>query len=99
FALVLAGRIALIAERERWHEGRYLSIDLQLICERNDDKKGGETDTALACLSAESLAPDPEGNIWWHGVLEESINHTVGVSQDLREGVRLSIEIIANDVA
>lgn len=98
FALVLAGRIALIAERERWPEGRYLAIDLQLVCERYDDRKGGEVDTALACLSAESLAPDAEGNIWWHAVLDESIKHTVGVSQDLREGVRLSIEIIANDV-
>jgi len=98
FALVLAGRIALVAERGRWPEGRYLAIDLQLVCERSDDKKGGETDTALACVSAESLAPDAEGNIWWHRVLEESIKHTVGVSQDLREGVRLSIEIIANDV-
>lgn len=98
FALVLAGRIALVAERGRWPEGRYLAIDLQLVSERNDDKRGGETDTALACLSAESLAPDAEGSIWWHKVLEESINHTVGVSQDLRDGVRLSIEIIANDV-
>lgn len=98
FALVLAGRVALVAERGRWPEGRYLAIDLQLVTERNDDKKGGETDTVLACISAESLAPDPEGNIWWHDVLEESINHTVGVSQDLRDGVRLSIEIIANDV-
>ncbi|MFT4187826.1 MAG: class I SAM-dependent DNA methyltransferase [Aeromicrobium sp.] len=98
FALVLAGRIALVAERERWPEGRYLAIDLQLVCERSDDKKGGETDTVLSCLSAESLAPDAEGNIWWRDVLDESVNHTVGVSQDLREGVRLSIEIIANDV-
>lgn len=98
FALVLAGRIALVAERGRWPEGRYLAIDLQLVSERNDDKRGGETDTALACISAESLAPDAEGSIWWHSVLEESINHTVGVSQDLRDGVRLSIEIIANDV-
>lgn len=30
--------------------------------------------------------------------LDESIKHTVGVSQDLREGVRESIEIIANEV-
>ena len=49
-------------------------------------------------MGAESLAPDAEGGIWWHQVLEESIKHTVGVSQDLREGVRLSIEIIANEV-
>ena len=31
-------------------------------------------------------------------MIEESIKHTVGVSEDLREGVRLSIEIIANEV-
>jgi hypothetical protein len=98
FVLVLAGRLALVAERERWPEGRYLAIDLQLICERSDDRRGGEVDRALTCLSAESLAPDAEGGIWWRSTLEESVKHTVGVSKDLREGVRLSIEIIANEV-
>ncbi len=98
FALVLAGRTALVAERERWAEGRYLALDLQLVCERNDSTRAGEVDRALACLSAESLAPDAEGNTWWLRVLEESVKHTVGVSQDLREGVRLSIELIANEV-
>jgi hypothetical protein len=39
--------------------------------ERNDAKRGGEIDRALACVSAESLAPDAEGNIWWHGVLDD----------------------------
>jgi hypothetical protein len=98
FALVLAGRWLLVAERARWAEGRYLAVDLQLVCERNETKSGGEIDRALTCVSAESLAPDAEGSIWWRGVLEDSIKHTVGVSQDLREGVRLSIEIIANEV-
>lgn len=42
--------------------------------------------------------PTPDGSIWWEGVLEASIKHTVGVSQDLREGIRRSIEVIANDV-
>jgi hypothetical protein len=98
FALVLAGKWLLVAERERWAEGRYLAVDLQLVVARNDVKRGGEIDRALTCVSAESLAPDAEGDIWWSQVLEESIKHTVGVSQDLREGVRLSIEIIANDV-
>ncbi|WP_329007668.1 class I SAM-dependent DNA methyltransferase [Micromonospora rifamycinica] len=97
-ALVLAGRWALLAERERWAEGRYLAVDIQLVCERNDTKKGGEVDRALACLCAESIAPDADGKLWWHGVLEASVKHTVGVSQDLREGVRLSIEIVANEV-
>ena len=98
FALVLAGRWLLVTERARWAEGRYLAVDLQLVCDRNDAKSGGEIDRALTCVSAESLAPDAEGGIWWHGVLEDSVKHTVGVSQDLREGVRLSIEIIANEV-
>ena len=98
FALVLAGRWLLVAERARWAEGRYLAVDLQLVCDRNDAKSGGEIDRALACVCAESLAPDAEGGIWWHGVLEDSVKHTVGVSQDLREGMRLSIEIIANEV-
>jgi hypothetical protein len=98
FALVLAGRWLLVAERARWAEGRYLAVDLQLVCERNDAKSGGEIDRALTCVGAESLAPDAEGGIWWRGVLGDSIKHTVGVSQDLREGVRLSIEIIANEV-
>ena len=68
------------------------------MCERNDTKRGGEIDRALTCLDAESLAPDADGAVWWSGVLEESIKHTVGVSRDLREGVRLSIEVIANEV-
>ncbi|OBB77109.1 DNA methyltransferase [Mycobacterium sp. 852014-52144_SCH5372336] len=98
FALVLAGDLGLITERERWPEGRYLAVNLQVVGERNDDKRGGEIDRALTCLAADSLAPDAEGSIWWSTVVEESIKHTVGVSEDLREGVRLSIEIIANEV-
>lgn len=98
YALVLAGRLLLVAEKTRWAEGRYLAVDLQLVCERNEQGKGRELDRALVCVCAESLAPDADGDIWWTGVLEESIKHTVGVSQDLREGVRLSIEILANEV-
>jgi hypothetical protein len=96
--LVLAGRWMLLAERERWAEGRYLAVDMQLVCERNDGKKGGEIDRALTCLSAQSIAPAADGKLWWHDVLEASIKHTVGVSKDLRNGVRMSIEIIANEV-
>lgn len=98
YALVLAGRWALVAERERWPEGRYLAIDLQLVAERNDDKRGGEIDRALTCLDADSLAPQADGTTWWRETLEASVKHTVGVSKDLQEGVRTSIEILANEV-
>ena len=98
FALVLAGQWALIAERERWPEGRWLAVNVQLVVERNESKRGGEVERALTCLDARSLAPGPEGETWWTATLEDSAAHTVGVSKDLREGVRASIEIIANEV-
>lgn len=98
FIVVQAGQWMLLAEAQRWAEGRYLAVDLLVITERRDDKRGGELDRAAAILGRQALLPDADGNIWWTGVLEDSVKHTVGVSKDLREGIRLSIEIIANDV-
>ncbi|WP_167150284.1 class I SAM-dependent DNA methyltransferase [Actinomyces sp. ZJ308] len=98
FALVLAGQWALVAERERWPEGRWLAVSVQLVVERDDSRRGGEVERALTCLDARSLVPTAEGETWWAATLEDSAAHTVGVSKDLREGVRSSIEIIANEV-
>ena len=98
FALVLAGQWALVAERERWPEGRWLAVNVQLVVERHETTRGGEVERALTCLEARSLLPTAEGETWWAATLEDSAAHTVGVSKDLREGVRSSIEIIANEV-
>jgi hypothetical protein len=98
FVVVQAGQWLLLAEAERWAEGRYLAVDLLVVAERRDDKRGGEIDRVVGMLSRQALLPDADGNIWWTGILEDSVKHTVGVSKDLREGIRLSIEIIANDV-
>ncbi|MDF2467664.1 MAG: putative type restriction enzyme methylase subunit [Rhodococcus erythropolis] len=98
FVVVQAGQWVLLAEAQRWAEGRYLAVDLLVVTERREEKRGGEIDRAVAILGRQALVPDADGNIWWAGVLEDSVKHTVGVSKDLREGIRLSIEIIANDV-
>lgn len=98
FVVVQAGQWVLLAEAQRWAEGRYLAVDLLVVTERREEKRGGEIDRAAAILGRQALIPDADGNIWWAGVLEDSVKHTVGVSKDLREGIRLSIEIIANDV-
>ena len=98
FALVLAGQWALVAERERWPEGRWLAVNVQLVVERYETARGGEVERALTCLDARSLLPTAEGETWWAATLEDSAAHTVGVSKDLREGVRSSIEILANEV-
>lgn len=98
FVVIMAGRWIVLTERERWAEGRFLAADAQLVAERGDAKKYAETDRFLAIFGRDSLMPSPDGAVWWDGVLEASVKHTVGVSQDLREGIRRSIEIIANDV-
>lgn len=98
FVVIMAGRWLVLTEQERWAEGRYLAADALLVADRNDTKKNAETDRFLAMFGRDSLMPTPDGTIWWDGVLEASVKHTVGVSQDLREGIRRSIEIIANDV-
>jgi len=98
FIVLMAGRWLVLTERERWPEGRYLAADALLAVERNDTKRGGELDRFLAVFGQDSLHPDASEQIWWNGVIESSVKHTVGVSKDLREGIRLSIEIIANDV-
>lgn len=98
FIVLMAGRWLILTERERWPEGRYLAADALLAVERNDTKRGGELDRFLAVFGRDSLHPDASEQIWWNGVIDSSVKHTVGVSKDLREGIRLSIEIIANDV-
>ncbi|MHA7142862.1 class I SAM-dependent DNA methyltransferase [Arthrobacter sp. Sr33] len=98
YIVVSAGSSLFLTERERWPEGRYLAADVQLIADRNDAKKAGETDRLLAIFGRQSIMPGPDGTIWWDARLEESRQHAVGVSQDLRDGIRESIEIIANDV-
>jgi len=98
FMLVLAGRFAILTSSRLWPQGRYLVADLQTIAERNDLKRGGEVERMLAALSADSLAPDASSQIWWTQTVKESVDNAVGVSEDLRDGVRESIEILANEV-
>lgn len=43
YAIVFAGGWLLVTDRERWPEGRYLAVDLQLVIERNDTKQAGSS--------------------------------------------------------
>lgn len=97
-ALVLAGSTMLLTAAEKWQEGRYLAIDLGLLFERNDTKRGGAVDRFLAATTARALAPSTDGTTWFNEVFEDSVKHTEKVSEDLREAVQTSIELIANDV-
>ena len=98
FIVVIAGTWVLLAERETWPLGRYLAINLQLAVERNDTKKAGELERVAVILARENLERAADGTTWWTQTREESQQHAVKVSGDLRDAVRESIEIIGNDV-
>ncbi len=98
FVLVLAGGWALLAERERWPEGRWLAVDLATVAGRRDTKAAGELETVAALLGADALLPAADGGCLMSTWLDESVKHAVGVSQDLRDGVRRSIELVATEI-
>ena len=102
FVLVLGGRIVMLAERAKWAEGRYLAVDLDAALERNDTKAKGELETIAALFSADALLPggaDGDGaQSALDDLVEKSHKHAVGVSKELRSGIRESIEILANEV-
>ena len=56
FVVVQAGQWLLLAEAERWAEGRYLAVDLLVVAERRDDKRGGEIDRVAAMLEQAGAA-------------------------------------------
>ena len=97
WVVVVAGGIVLLAERTRWAEGRFLAVNLDLALERNDTRKAGELETIAALISTDSLVPSG-GQALIDDLTERSHKHAVGVSKELREGIRQSIEILANEV-
>ncbi|MEU1459843.1 class I SAM-dependent DNA methyltransferase [Streptomyces sp. NPDC005727] len=99
YVLLLVGGVVVLADRAAWGEGRYLAVSLDMALERNDTKVGGELDTVAALFGADSLrTPEEGGENPLASLLDKSTKHAVGVSSELRDGLRLSVELIANEV-
>ena len=91
--------MALLTDVGRWSEGRYLAFDVATALDRRDEKAAGELTWHAGLWSANALLPDEEdGKAEIDHYTESSEKHAVGVSEDLREGLRTSIEKIANEV-
>ena len=97
YILALAGGIIILADRAAWAEGRFLAANLDLALDRRDIKPRGEIETLAALFSADALLPD-DGATTLDTLTANSLKHAVGVSKDLRDGVRQSIELLANEV-
>ncbi|MFD4350825.1 Eco57I restriction-modification methylase domain-containing protein [Streptomyces coelicoflavus] len=99
YVLLLAGGVLVLADRTAWHEGRYLAVNLDTALNRRDDRNGGELDTVVALFSADAVrVPEEGGTAPLADFADKSSKHAVGVSTELREGLRLSVEWIANEV-
>ncbi|GAA4946803.1 hypothetical protein GCM10023238_11420 [Streptomyces heliomycini] len=82
-----------------WGEGRYLAVSLDTALQRNDTRAGGELDTVAALFGADSLrTPEEGGENPLAELVGKSAKHAVGVSSELRDGLRKSVELIANEV-
>lgn len=88
----------VLAERETWPLGRHLAIDISLVVERNDTKAQGEMQQTVVALARENTERAADGTTWWEETIEQSREHAVKVSGELRSAVRESIEILGNDV-
>ncbi|MER5846862.1 hypothetical protein ABT126_07275 [Streptomyces sp. NPDC002012] len=97
--LLLVGGVIVLADRLTWYEGRYLAAVIDEALGRRDDRNGGELDTIAALFGADSLrVPAEGGTAPLADFVDKSGKHAVGVSTELREGLRLSVEWIANEV-
>jgi hypothetical protein len=99
YILVLVGGVVVLADRTAWSEGRYLAVSLDSALERRDDRPGGELDTIAALFGADSLrVPETGGTNPLDDLVSKSGKHAVGVSTELREGLKDSVELIAQAV-
>ncbi|SFN62037.1 hypothetical protein SAMN04489713_102606 [Actinomadura madurae] len=98
YVLILVGGVVILADRMTWGEGRYLAVSLDVALGRSTAATA-EIETIAALFSADSLLPPEEGGAEpLAELLSGSRQHAVGVSKELREGLRESVEIIANEV-
>ncbi|MFF7242323.1 class I SAM-dependent DNA methyltransferase [Embleya sp. NPDC008237] len=99
YVLLLVGGVMVLADRLAWAEGRYLAVCLDTALDRKDDRHGGELDTIAALFGADALrVPEDGAAAPLADLVDRSSKHAVGVSTELREGLRASVELIANEV-
>jgi hypothetical protein len=97
YVLVLAGGVTVLADSSVWYDGRYLALDLGTAIGQNDTSVGGELETAAALFGAESLLTH-DGSAALSELVDKGRKHAVGVSKELREGLRVSVELIAQEI-
>lgn len=101
YALLLFGGVMILADRENYARGRHLAVSLEVALPRKGVKgaTAGELEVIAALFGAQSLRPAEDGgDDDIARLVAESRDHSVGVTSDLREGLKKSVQLIANEV-
>ncbi|MFE9661430.1 Eco57I restriction-modification methylase domain-containing protein [Streptomyces sp. NPDC005955] len=101
YVLLLFGGMLVLADRENYARGRFLAVSLEVALPRKGLKgaTAGELDVIAALFGARSLRPAEDGgDDDIARLVAESRDHSVGVTSDLREGLKKSVQLIANEV-
>jgi hypothetical protein len=101
YLLLLFGGVMVLADRENYARGRYLAVSLETALPRKGVKgaTAGELDVIAALFGAPALRPARDGgDDDIARLVAESRDHSVGVTGDLREGLKKSVQLIANEV-
>ncbi|MEU1626993.1 DNA methyltransferase [Streptomyces sp. NPDC020096] len=101
YLLLLFGGVLVLADRENYARGRYLAVSLEIALPRKGVKgaTAGELDVIAALFGAPALRPAQDGgDDDIARLVAESRDHSVGVTSDLREGLKKSVQLIANEV-
>jgi hypothetical protein len=93
WVLFLAGSEAVLIERHKWPQGKYLRFDFSELFGR---KQASAFRAMAGLLHRDVLAPD--AGLCLHDSLDEnSHKHAYSVSGDLKHGVRRAVELLANE--
>ncbi|MEI5011726.1 type II restriction endonuclease subunit M [Streptomyces sp. PmtA] len=98
YVLLLAGGVVLLADRTAWHEGRFLAVSIDEALDRNLSADGEELEAVAALFGAESLLTEGGVAGYLDNLVDKGRKHAVGVSKELREGLRQSVELIAQEI-
>ncbi|MFF4664208.1 Eco57I restriction-modification methylase domain-containing protein [Streptomyces sp. NPDC001282] len=101
YALLLFGGVMVLADRENYARGRHLAVSLEVALPRKGTKgaTAGELDVIAALFGAQAFRPAEDGgDDDIARLVAESRDHSVGVTETLREGLKESVQLIANEV-
>jgi hypothetical protein len=93
WVILLSGGLLVLAERGKWGQGKSLRFDLDELLGRSERRA---LEAAAALVAKDALCPTD--GVVLHDTLDESSHrHAYGVSEDLKDGIREAVELLANE--